>query len=108
MESAKAFGAGIKRVWDGIVDIVKGAIDKLIGLFKFEWSLPKIKLPHFDIKGKFSLNPPSIPSFGVNWYKEGGIFNAPSVVGVGDVPEAVLPIDKIDGIIAKALEKSKR
>lgn len=93
MESAK------KTVSDGI--------EKIKGFFDFEWSLPKIKLPHFDIKGKFSLSPPQAPSFSVNWYKTGAIFNSPSVIGVGEAgSEAVLPIEKIDGIIASALAKA--
>nr|WP_315022884.1 phage tail tape measure protein [uncultured Aminipila sp.] len=86
---------------------VSNAAKILKGLFNFEWSLPKIKLPHFDIKGKFSLYPPSTPKFDVNWYKTGAIFNSPSVIGVGEAgSEAVLPIEKIDGIIASALEKA--
>lgn len=31
------------------------------------------------------------------WYKEGGIFNNPSIIGVGEAgPEAVLPIEKLN------------
>jgi len=89
---------------------VKGAIDAIAGFFRNlkipEIKIPHIKLPHFEITGKFSLNPPQIPKLGVNWYASGGIFSSPSVIGVGEAgAEAVVPIEKLDEIMAKAMLK---
>ncbi|BDR81652.1 hypothetical protein N072000002_18350 [Clostridium tetani] len=52
--------------------------------------------------------PPRVPKFDVNWYAQGGIFNAPSIIGVGEAgTEAVLPIDILDEIIAKSIKKAQ-
>ena len=92
---------------------VRSAIEKIKGFFNFSWSLPHIKLPHFSVSGEFSLNPPSIPHFDVDWYAKGGVFDAPSVIGVGEAgPEAVVPLDrlwkKLDELANRIIESNDR
>ena len=83
------------------VNIVRSAIAKIKSIINgAKLSLPKIKLPHFKISGKLSLNPPSVPHLSVSWYKQGGIFDNPSIIGVGEAgPEAVLPIEKLQTML---------
>ena len=89
-------------------DLIKAIIDKIKGFFDFKAKLPKIKLPHFAIQPKgwhlSDLLEGVIPSLGIDWYAQGGIFNSPRVIGVGDSksPEAVVPIDKLQGMIMAA------
>ena len=81
------------------VEVIEGLVDKIKGFFNFKVSLPHIKLPHF------SIDPPGwklsdllegiIPSLGIKWYAKGGIFDRPTVAGLGDVRggEAAVPLD---------------
>ena len=86
-------------------DFVKKVIDKIKSFFNFKVKLPHIKLPHFSIRPRGwklgDLLEGSIPHLGIEWYAKGGIFNSPSVIGVGEKgPEAVLPIEKLQGMMA--------
>lgn len=118
----------VTTVWNGIKSAietpinaaktaVQNAINAMKNAFNFSWSLPKIKLPHFSISGSFSLKPPSVPHFSVDWYKTGGIMTNPTVFGIngnslmvggeaGD--EAILPLaefyNKLNRILDKKLD----
>jgi len=90
-------------------DAVRNAIDKIKGFMDFEWSLPHLKLPHISVSG--SANPldwlkGSVPHFSVDWYKTGGIFNSPSIIGVGESgSEAVLPLDAFYSYMDRAVNR---
>ena len=88
-------------------DTLKGIVDKIKGFFPISIGnvVDNLKLPHFTISGKFSINPPSVPKFSVSWYKQGGIFDNPTIAGIGEAgPEAVVPLDKF----WDAIENSNR
>jgi len=73
-------------------------------------------MPHFHLKGHFSLKPPSVPHLGVSWYAKGGVFTKPTIFGsdgsglkgAGEAgPEAALPLTKsVLGTIGDAVFRS--
>jgi hypothetical protein len=94
---------GIKNKITNARDTVKGIIDAIKGFFNFTWELPKLKMPHFTVSGKFSLNPLQVPSFNISWYKLGGVFDSPTLFSYGngalgglgeDGAEAIVPLER--------------
>ena len=110
----------VSNVWNGIKsaietpinkakEIVSNVINKIKGLFNFKFTWPKLKMPHFSIKG--SMNPlkwlsEGVPKLSVDWYAQGGIFDKPTVIGVGEAgQEAVLPTHKLDNFLEEAVSR---
>jgi phage-related minor tail protein len=93
-------------IMDPITEAADWVKEKIEGIQSFfdnldlKIEIPSIKLPKFGIKN-WSLNPkdwienrPELTVDWVNWYKTGGIFDSPSVIGVGEAGrEAVLPLE---------------
>lgn len=80
-------------------DKVGGIVNAIKRFFKFDISAPHIPLPHFGITPDGwkigDLLKGSIPELNIDWYGDGGEFNSPSIIGVGEKgPEAVVPLNK--------------
>ncbi len=79
----------ISNAIEGAKTIVKNGINKIKSMFNFSWSLPKIKLPHFKVRGGKApwgfMGQGSLPSVSVEWYKKamnkGFILNSASIFG---------------------------
>lgn len=112
----EAIKSKFSSIWEGVKSIVSGAIEKIKSFMNFSWELPKLKLPHFSISGEFSLNPPKVPSFSIDWYKkamdEGMILTSPTIFGAsggnllagGEAgPEAVVGVSSLRAMIQDAV-----
>ena len=95
-----------------VVDRVRGFFDTIRGILSGSLPFPHIKLPHFGISGNFSLNPPSIPHFSVDWYAKGGVLTKPTIFGAngnkllggGEAGhEAVAPISVLQDYVKAAV-----
>ena len=103
ISSVKSTFEDIKNSIIDPIQKAKEKVDEIIGKIKGFFPinvgriLDNISLPHFTVDGgKFPYGVGGegyMPSFGVDWYAKGGIFDGPQIIGVGEAgPEAVIPL----------------
>ena len=82
-------------------DLVDKAVSKIKGFFPINIGkiLDNIRLPKFTVDGGEApygiMGKGYPPSFDVSWNAKGGVFDGPSIIGVGEAgPEAVVPLSE--------------
>ncbi|MFV9511803.1 phage tail tape measure protein [Tepidibacillus sp. LV47] len=99
----------ITDAWEGLKKKAGEIFTKIKDAILSPFKNLHIPLPHFSFKVNTKeiagIKIP-IPDVDVRWYATGGIFDRPSIIGVGEAgPEAVIPIKKLEDILAKAIKK---
>ena len=82
----------VNSIFGGIKNIVGNAVTWLKNALKFDWSLPKLKLPHISVSGgkaPYGIGGKgSLPSFSIEWYKKAYdnamILSNPTIFGYSD------------------------
>ena len=86
---------GIKEkfsdIWFGCKKIVTDAVTALKNALKFDWSLPKLKLPHISVEGgeaPYGIGGKGqLPHFSIEWYKKAYdnamVLSSPTIFGFG-------------------------
>ena len=107
------FKDGVFQTFQDIFDKIKGIWDSLGELFQAGFD---IKLPHISVSGGVAPygigGQGSLPKFNIDWYANGGILTNPTIFGMqngrflggGEAgAEAVLPLSKLEGMIASGM-----
>lgn len=113
------FSSNILPIIKDVGDKVKWCMDRFgeladfVGGLKIEF--PHFNLPHLKYSGEFSLIPPKVPKFWIEWYANGAVLNKPTIFGMnggnpmvgGEAgPEAVSPISVLQDYISTAVAEA--
>lgn len=115
----KSIKNGVSSAWNGIKTTVQSAVNNVKKCLNFKWSLPKPSIPKFTVSGGQApwgfMGKGKLPSISIKWMAKGGIFNQPTLFGVGDAnnghgrnAEAVLPLDKLWSELDKQFTKQNQ
>lgn len=113
------FSANILPAIKSVGDKVKWCMDRFGDLARFIGGLkiefPHFSLPHLKYSGEFSLIPPKVPKFWIEWYAKGAVLNKPTIFGMnggnpmagGEAgPEAVSPISVLQDYVSAAVSEA--
>lgn len=70
VDFGKGIGEKIGDMFKNAKDLFSKGVEALKGLLKFNWELPKLKLPHFKLTGEFNLAKLQVPKVSIEWYKK--------------------------------------
>ena len=94
----------INRPIELVKDIINKSVQYIKDKFNFDWKLPSLKLPHFSISGSFSLNPLSVPKFGIDWYAKAMndpiIMNSPTAFGINQLGQVMAGGEKGSEVVS--------
>lgn len=113
-------------IFDKVKEVVSKAIDFIKGIFKFDWKLPEIKLPHFKVTGGEAPwgfgGKGSLPKVDIKWYKKA--YDAPYFLddatifgfangsylggGEGNGSEMIVGTDKLMSMMKQAMGAAGR
>ena len=83
-----------KTTIDGILNKIKGKFPLSIGKI-----FSSLKLPHISVNGgkaPYGIGGKgSLPSFSVSWYAKGGVFDDPTLIGVGEAGREILTPERL-------------
>lgn len=98
LSSAKSIFNSVKSAITNPIETAKTTVKNAVDAIKGFFSNMKVKIPmpHFNIssgtKNVAGINIP-YPKISVDWYKNGGFFDSPQLIGIGEAgKEAVVPL----------------
>ncbi len=129
VNSFNSITTGINSSLDNLNRQVGTRMDKVLSTIRyycrymqdatnFTFKTPYMKMPHIQVYGNWDFEKKTVPSFRVQWWSSGAVFNKRTILGgmgvgdaqngIGNNPEAVLPLDALWSELGKQFDKQNR